>query len=67
MVTFRLPDLLLVFFFRGLPIVSGQFSAVGVEHLWLEAEHLETKDLQQVEFAVVRSKAKGLYDILQGP
>ena len=37
-----------------------------VESLQLEAECLGIKGLQQVEFAVARSKAKGLYDILQG-
>ena len=36
------------------------------ECLWLEAEHLGAKALQQIEFMVAGSKAKGLYDILQG-
>ena len=35
-----------------------------VEWLQLEAEHLGTKGLQQVEFMVAGSKAMGLYDIL---
>ena len=38
----------------------------GGRTLQLEVEYLRTKGLQQAEFAVAGSKAKGLYNILQG-
>ena len=64
MVTFRLPDLLL--FFQGLgQLYQASFLWQEVGCLWLEAEHLETKGLQQVEFVVAKSKVEDLYAILQ--
>ena len=34
--------------------------------MWLEADCLKTKGLQQVDFVVARLKAEGLYNIPQG-
>ena len=36
------------------------------DHLQLKADHLETGGLQQVEFAVARSEAEGLYGLIHG-
>ena len=66
MVTFGLPDLLLVFFQGLCQLHQASLLQQEVECLQLEAEFLETKGLQQVEFSVARSKAEGLYDILSG-
>ena len=56
MVTFRLPNLLYVF--------GGLHQLHQASFLWQEAECLETKGLQQIEFTGARSEADVLYDIL---
>ena len=34
--------------------------------MWLEANHLEAKGLQQIEFAVAGLATEGLYDLIPG-
>ena len=60
MVTFGLPNLLLVCLF-----LQGLHQLHQARFLWQELECLETWGLQQVEFAVAGSEVEGLYDILQ--
>ena len=54
-------------FFQGLcQLHQANFLWWEADCLWLEADHLEAEGFQQMEFAVVGSGAKGIYDLLQG-
>ena len=67
MVPFRLPDLFLLIVLGGCATYIRPVTCGGRQNTCeLEAEHLEAKGLQKVEFMVARSKAEGLYDTFQG-
>ena len=66
-VLFPCPDLWPYFSFRVcVSCIRANFLRQEADHLWLEANDLEAKGLQQLEFAIVRSEAEGLYALLWG-